>query len=160
MALDRRRMLRGALAGGVAAGVWALQQPLDKRVMRCDYDDVELLGRAVRPHAKRRGWYPLGLTLHVQNGAVFGAAYAGLLAPRLPPAPAPALCGLLVAQVENLTLWPLGRLSDRFHPARTELPHLTGNRRALAQATWRHLLFGVVLGALERRLNRPGRAAV
>ena len=27
------------------------------------------------------------------------------------------------------------------------------NRRAFAQATWRHLLFGVVLGELERRLN-------
>jgi hypothetical protein len=46
-------------------------------------------------------------------------------------------------------------LSDRFHPARGNLPRLTGNRRALAQATWRHLLFGVVLGELERRANRP-----
>ena len=27
--------------------------------------------------------------------------------------------------------------------------------RAIAQATWRHLLFGVVLGELERRLNGP-----
>src|SRR5436853_561822 len=30
-----------------------------------------------------------------------------------------------------------------------------GNARAFAQATWRHLLFGVVLGELERRLNPP-----
>jgi hypothetical protein len=50
-------------------------------------------------------------------------------------------------------LWPLGALSDRFHPARGDLPRLMGNRRAFAQATWRHLLFGVVLGELERRLN-------
>jgi hypothetical protein len=55
--------------------------------------------------------------------------------------------------VEHLGLWPLGRASDRLHPARKELPKLTGNRRALAQATWRHLLFGVVLGELERRVN-------
>jgi hypothetical protein len=49
-------------------------------------------------------------------------------------------------------------LSDRFHPARDQLPRLTGNRRALAQATWRHLLFGVVLGELERHANGPSRA--
>jgi hypothetical protein len=42
---------------------------------------------------------------------------------------------------------------DRHHPARSELEQLTGNRRALAQATWRHLLFGAILGDLERRLN-------
>jgi len=29
-----------------------------------------------------------------------------------------------------------------------------GNRAAFAQAAWRHLLFGVVLGELERRVNR------
>ena len=29
------------------------------------------------------------------------------------------------------------------------------SRRAFAQATWRHLLFGAVLGELERRLNPP-----
>ena len=37
--------------------------------------------------------------------------------------------------------------------ARRELETLSGNRRVLAQATWRHLLFGIVLGELERRLN-------
>ena len=61
--------------------------------------------------------------------------------------------GLLAAQVENFGGWPLGRLVDRFHPARAELVPLTGNRRALAQATWRHAIFGIVLGVLagERR---------
>ena len=148
-------MLRGALAGGIAAGVWALQQPLDKRALRCNYDDVELLGRAVLPQADRSRWYPAGLVLHVQNGAMFGAVYAGVVSPALAGTiPAP-LRGPLVAQVENFGLWPLGRLSDRFHPARKDLPRLTGNRRALAQATWRHLLFGAVLGELERRLNAP-----
>jgi len=153
MALDPRRMLRGALAGGVAAGVWALQQPLDKRVLRCDYDDVELLGRAVLPRADRARWYPAGLALHVQNGAMFGAVYAGVLGPALARGGVPRALGApLVAMVENFGLWPLGRLSDRFHPARDDLPRLVGNRRALAQATWRHLLFGIVLGELEQRL--------
>jgi hypothetical protein len=154
--LDRGRMLRGALAGGVAAGVWALQQPLDKRVLHSRYDDVELLGRALAPRGARSRWYPLGLALHVQNGALFGAVYAGAVAPALASVGVPAWArGPLTAQVENFGLWPLGRLSDRFHPAREALPRLAGNGRALAQATWRHLLFGVVLGELERRLNPP-----
>jgi hypothetical protein len=55
--------------------------------------------------------------------------------------------------VEHAGLWPLGWVSDRLHPARKELPTLSGNGRAFAQATWRHLLFGVVLGELERRVN-------
>ena len=38
---------------------------------------------------------------------------------------------------------------------RDELPKLAGDPRAFAQATWRHLLFGVVLGELERRFNAP-----
>jgi hypothetical protein len=89
----------------------------------------------------------------VQNGAVFGAVYAGLLRPLLPRRLPPAARGALVAQVENFGLWPAGCLSDRFHPARAELPRLRGNRVALAQATWRHLVFGLIMGALEARLN-------
>ena len=54
---------------------------------------------------------------------------------------------------ENFGFWPLGRLIDHFHPARSELEPLRGNRRALAQATWRHLLFGIALGVLEARVN-------
>ena len=48
---------------------------------------------------------------------------------------------------------------DRVHPARGELPTLWGDAARFAQATWRHLLFGVVLGELERRLNPPEREA-
>jgi hypothetical protein len=149
VAFDRTRTARGALAGAFAAGVWAAQQPLDKAVFGSSYDDTELLGKAV---TRGPSWMPVGVALHVANGAVFGAVYANLapLVPLPPWARGPA-AGL----AENVGLWPLGRLSDRFHPARDELETLTGNRRALAQATWRHLLFGVVLGELERRLNRP-----
>jgi hypothetical protein len=42
---------------------------------------------------------------------------------------------------------------DRYHPARKELPKLAGNRSALAQATIRHAVFGLVLGLLEGSLN-------
>jgi hypothetical protein len=141
------RTLKGALAGTVAAGVWAAQMPLDKRAFASRYDDVELLGKIV---TRGSGWMPAGVALHLQNGAVFGALYANV-APLLP---IPALTrGVALAMAENFASWPLGHVSDRLHPARRELPKLGGNRRALAQATWRHFLFGLVLGELERRLN-------
>jgi hypothetical protein len=145
--IDRTRTLRGAVAGAVAAGVWAAQQPLDKLAFRSRYDDVEILGKAV---TQSDGWYPIGLAWHVENGAVFGAVYANL-APVLPLPP--ALRGPAVALIEHVAMWPLGALSDRLHPARGELPSLAGNRRAFTQGMWRHVLFGVVLGELERRLN-------
>jgi hypothetical protein len=127
--------------------VWALEQPLDKAVFASRYDDVELLGKSVW---RREGWYPVGLAMHMQNGALFGAAYASL-APALPIPP--VLRGPVVALAQHLVFWPFGALADRFHPARDELPVLAGNRRAFAQSAWRHLLFGAVLGELERRLN-------
>jgi hypothetical protein len=55
--------------------------------------------------------------------------------------------------VQHTAFWPLGIISDRFHPARDQLPKFVGNRRAFAQSAWRHVLFGAVLGELERRLN-------
>jgi hypothetical protein len=85
------------------------------------------------------------------NGALFGAAFA-LMKPVIPGPP--VATAVEAAMAEHFALWPLGRISDRFHPARRVLPNLTGNRRAFAQATWRHALFGVTLGILEARLNR------
>jgi hypothetical protein len=145
--IDRTRMLRGAVCGAVAAAVWALEQPLDKLVFSSSYDDVELLGKTV---TRGDGWYAAGLALHMQNGAAFGAIYANL-APALPLPP--VLRGPAVALLEHAAFWPLGLLADRFHPARRELPKFAGNRRAFAQSAWRHLLFGAVLGELERRVN-------
>lgn len=147
LGIDRTRTLRGAVCGVVAAAVWGVQQPLDKLAFGCEYDDVELLGKAL---TRGDGWYPVGFAMHIANGAIFGATYANL-APSLPLPP--TLRGPAAALSEHLGLWPLTALSDRLHPARRELPKLQGNRRAFAQATWRHLLFGVLVGELERRLN-------
>jgi hypothetical protein len=138
---------RGALAGGLAATVWALQQPLDKRLFGTRYDDVELLGKFV---TQGSAWPPIGLAIHAANGAGFGATYA-LIRPRLPGPPIAVAFGM--AMVENFGFWPFGGLIDRLHPARKELEPLRGNGRALAAATWRHALFGLLLGVLEQRLN-------
>jgi len=144
------RTLRGALAGAAAAAVWAAQQPLDRRFFGVAYDDTELLGRWVVPAGGP--WQPAGVALHVANGAAFGAIYANV-APSL-PVPA-GLRGPLAGLAEHLATWPGTAVLDRVHPAGPDLPQLWGSGRAFAQATWRHVLFGFVLGELERRLNPP-----
>ncbi|HYB28302.1 MAG TPA: hypothetical protein VEF89_16930 [Solirubrobacteraceae bacterium] len=144
------RTLRGAVCGAVAAVVWAIQQPVDKALFQSRYDDVEVLGRAVK---NGPGWYPAGLALHAQNGALFGAMYANV-APALPIPP--AVRGPALALTELVVTWPLAAVSDRFHPARDQLPAIYRSRRAFAQATWRHILFGFVLGELDRRLSAGG----
>jgi len=149
MSWTATRSLRGALAGAAAAAVWAAQQPLDRRVFGHPYDDTELLGRLV---VRSGEWQLAGVGLHLANGALFGAAYAHV-APSLPVPP--ALRGPIAGLAEHLATWPGTAVLDRVHPARGELPRLWGSGRAFAQATWRHALFGVVLGELERRLNPP-----
>jgi len=149
MELDGPRTLRGALAGAAAAGVWAVQQPLDQRVFGVPYSDTELLGTWV---TRGPAAGALGVVAHLQNGALLGAAYAAL-APRLP---GPRwLGGVLVGLGEHLATWPGTALLPRVHPLGSALPPLWGSGRAFAQATWRHLLFGVVLGVVEQRLNPP-----
>jgi hypothetical protein len=146
-----RRTANGAAAGGIAALVWAAIEPVDRRAFGVEYSDVELLGKLV---TRGESWPAAGLALHVANGLVAGAAYAQLK-PFLPGPP--PLRGALAALAENFATWPLTRVVDSRHPARRELPRLWGDRRALAQATFRHLAFGLVLGLLEDRLNAdPG----
>jgi hypothetical protein len=140
-----RQRLKGAAAGAVAAAVWAAQQPLDKRAFRFPFDDVELLGKAVTRGPR---WRLVGTAMHVANGAAFGAIYAAIV-PRARSLP-PWSRGPAVALGEHLLTWPATGLTDRLHPAREELPRLRRSGRAFAQATWRHLLFGAVLGELER----------
>ncbi len=141
--------LRGGVAGAVAAVVMTLEQPVDKRLFDSKYDDVEILGKLV---TRGDDWQPIGLALHVQNGAIFGVAYARLK----PSLPGPAvLRGLLAGLIEHVAAWPLTALFDRYHPARKELPKLAANPRAFDQATIRHAVFGIVLGLLEDALNGP-----
>ena len=145
--------LRGGVAGAVATVVMTLEQSLDKRLFDSKYDDVEILGKLV---TRGNHWRPIGFVLHVQNGAIFGAAYARLK-PSLPGPP--VLRGLLVGLVEHVAAWPMTVVFDRYHPARKELPKLAANRRAFGQATIRHAVFGIVLGLVEDALNRPQRTA-
>ena len=121
-----------------------MQEPLDRRIFRCDYSDVALLGKAV---TRGRHWRASGFVVHALNGVVFGLAFDELRR-RLPGRPRSLAVGMALA--EHVTLYPLSWFVDRFHPARGEpgVPPLLRNRRAFAQATWRHSLFGWVLGRL------------
>ncbi|MDQ3380175.1 MAG: hypothetical protein M3546_07605 [Actinomycetota bacterium] len=138
---------RAAGAGAVAAGVWAVQEPLDQRLFGCDYSDVAIVGKALTRGA---GWRPVGLALHVTNGALFGLAYHQ--APQIMPGVGPRRLALGMALAEHVALYPLCYLVDRYHPARGEpgISPLFTNPRAFAQATWRHAVFGLVLGAFAR----------
>jgi len=142
-----QRSSRGAVAGAVAAVAMTLEQPLDKRLFDCGYDDLEILGKFV---TRGEAWRPIGVVLHVQNGAVLGLAYARIR----PSLPGPgAVAGLLAGLTEHLATWPMVALVDRYHPARRQMPKLAGNRRAFAQATIRHAVFGIVLGVLADALD-------
>jgi hypothetical protein len=135
---------RSAAVGATAAALWALEEPLDQRLFRCDYSDVALLGKAL---TRGRGWRAAGFALHLVNGAVFGLAFHE--ARRRLPLDGRKLA-LAMALGEHATLYPLCYFVDRRHPARGSrgVPPLLANPRAFAQATWRHALFGAVLGRL------------
>ncbi len=84
------------------------------------------------------------------NGALFGLAFSQ--ARRIAPGVGPRRLALGMALVEHVALYPLCYLVDHYHPARGTpgIPPLLTNPRAFAQATWRHAVFGFVLGALAR----------
>lgn len=130
---------RAALAGAAAAFAWGLLEPVDQRILRYRYSDVAILGKAI---SRGRAWRPIGLALHTANGAMFGLAWRAL-SRRRPVSPT------TFALVEHVALFPLGALVDRHHPARgtVEVPSIF-TWRAFAQATWRHLFFGWLLGKL------------
>ena len=134
------RRLQPAAAGAGAALLWAALEPLDKRLFAHDYSDVALLGKWV---TRSRAWPAAGLALHAANGAVFGLVLEALRRRR-------DLSATTLALVEHVTLFPLGYVVDRTHPARGE-PGLAPlfSWCAFGQATVRHALFGATLDLLR-----------
>lgn len=138
---------RAAAAGAAAATAWGLLEPLDRRLFRCDYSDIALLGKLV---TRGRRWRAAGFALHAANGAVFGLVFDEV---RRATGAEPRRLALTMALAENFALYPLSALVDRHHPARGEpgVPSLLTNPRALGQATVRHALFGYLLGRWAAR---------
>jgi hypothetical protein len=136
--------VRAASAGAVAAVTWGLLEPLDRRVFRCDYSDVALLGKLVTRGPR---WRTAGFLAHAFNGTVFGLAFDAV---RRRTGVDQRRLALGLALAEHVALYPLSYFIDRYHPARGEpgIPPLLRNRRAFGQATVRHAVFGFVLGRL------------
>ena len=136
---------QAALAGAAAATAWAALEPLDRRLFGSDYSDVALLGKAV---TRSRLWPVAGLAIHAANGAGFGVAFREL---QVRTGYDPRGLALGLALVENVALYPLNAVVDRHHPASGEpgIPrNMLSSPRAFALATWRHAVFGVLLGRL------------
>ena len=141
------------LAGAVAAGVWAAQQPLDKRRVR---------RRLRRRRAARQGGRRAGAGAGRRSG--LGAAprqrrrvrrRVRATSRRALPLPAVGARARGRRWPSTSSTWPLAVVCrTACTRRRDDMPRaVAATARALAQATWRHLLFGVVLGELERRLN-------
>src|SRR5829696_2581613 len=134
-------MRRGMIPGIAAATVWAAAEPLVGRVLGVPwYSDVRLVGRTV---TGRSFWWPLGLAVHLANGATFGAVFAKLGGRGWKQ-------GVVAAEVESVLLWPGMAVIDRVHADRRsgEWPPLFLNGRVFAYEVVVHAIFGVVLGAL------------
>jgi hypothetical protein len=119
--------IRAAAAGAVAATVWGLLEPVDRRLFRCDYSDVELVG-----FGDRR----LGFVVHAANGAAFGLVFDAARR-RVPIDERRLALGLALA--EHVALWPLLAVVDR---------RVAASPRGFAQGAFRHAVFGLVLGRL------------
>jgi len=134
--------MRGAAAGVVAAAAWAAAEPALGRVFGTPFSDVRLLGRSA---VRGRAWPVAGVVLHLANGAAFGWVFERRRLGGVSQ-------GVLVAQAENLVLWPTLLVVDRIHPDRRDgtWPRLATNRRVAAYELATHGLFGLVLGVLTR----------
>jgi hypothetical protein len=119
--------VRVRLRRAAAATVWGLLEPLDQRLFRCGYSDVELLGRGHRN---------LGFFVHAANGAIFGIAFDAV---RRRTSVDQRRLALTLALAEHVALWPLMALVDQ---------RFAASPRAFAQSAARHALFGVLLGRL------------
>jgi hypothetical protein len=129
------------IPGIAAAAVWAAAEPLVGRALGVPwYSDVRLVGRTL---TRRSLWWPLGLAVHLANGATFGAVFARLGGGGWKQ-------GALAAEAESVLLWPGMAVIDRIHADRRsgEWPPLVLNGRVFAYEVVVHGIFGGVLGAL------------
>jgi hypothetical protein len=135
--------VRGAVAGAIAAALWAAAEPPLGRAFGTTFSDVRLLGRLA---TRGRLWPVAGVVLHVANGAAFGWAFERLGGRGLKR-------GVLVAEIENLALWPAMAIVDRIHPDRRDgtWPILVTDPRAFGFEATTHALFGATLGVLLDR---------
>ena len=123
--------------------MWAAAEPLLRRALGTRYSDVRLLGRMA---TRGSSWPVAGLAWHCANGALFGIAFDRLGGSGWKR-------GVIAAELENVALWPLAVLVDRYHPDVREgrLPPIARDARVFAQEVAAHAIFGAVLGRTVTR---------
>lgn len=150
-----RPPLRSAMAGLAGAIAYLAEQEVDRRLMNPRSDDLHLLGGMAT--ARHRVWRPLGLVMHLAAGAAFGLVFDRVVAPRL--GGRYWARGMVMAQAENVLLWPLVPILDRIHPA-VRCGTLAPLNRPVyfVQAALRHAALGAVMGWLIGRGEGSGPA--
>jgi hypothetical protein len=74
--------------------VWSLQEPLDQRLLGCDYSNVAVLGKGLTRGPR---WRPIGIAAHTVNGALFGLVFHEARA-RLPIGPRRVALSMALAE--------------------------------------------------------------
>jgi hypothetical protein len=137
-----------AVGAGLAAGTAFLATTfLDSKLSNYPYNDIKLVGQVFT--TKSPFWQIQGLAGHYGFSVIMALLYARY-AYRLLPGPG-WLKGLLFLMIENNGLYPLAPLLDKIHAGQRkgELPRLMTLKSYVGQ-TWRHVAFGLVLGALYK----------
>lgn len=137
------RAISGAIAGIVGGLAHAAMNEIDRRVLNYNADDLIMLGGIFTDDSNlaRR----VGLGMHLNFAAMFGAAYGVLLYPKNSDDALRKAVGF--AMFENVTLFPLGVLVDGHHPyAKAGRSDKFFNPTSFVQASLRHLTLGVGIG--------------
>lgn len=151
--IDRRRRVAGMVAGLAGGVAFAAVMVSDMRLSRQRVDDFQLLAGFGPTRDK---WPVVGPLVHIVNSLSLGLLYS-FVADRIS---GPGwLRGLTFALVENTLLWPIIIVLDRVHPAikSGELPRFNRPWPFIAE-NLRHAAYGVVLGAVFERMQRPARS--
>ena len=142
--------------GAVAAAVWALQEPLDQQIFGSKFSDIAFIGKGIShqflPKDQQKHWYSVGIISHVINGAVIGA-FVPFVSYYFKVSLMRASLGIIMT--EHVTTYPLTYITDKYHPSMKDgdVGPIFGQWNTFSQATYRHLLFGVITGLLTRRIK-------
>ena len=139
-----KRAIAGAMAGIVGGLAHAAMNEVDRRVLNYNADDLALLGGVFTDDT--RVARTIGLGMHLNFAAIFGATYAILLHPKTDD---DAMAkGLGFAILEHVSLFPLGKIVDNHHP------HVKSGKcdpfftpTSFVEASLRHIVLGLGLGA-------------
>lgn len=138
------RAISGAIAGIVGGLAHAAMNEIDRRVLNYNADDLLLLGGIASDD--RRVARIVGLGMHLNFAAIFGATYAIVLKPRNDEDAMKK--GLGFALAEHAGLFPLGIIVDKYHPCVKPGecdPFFTPT--SFVEASLRHIALGIGIGA-------------